>query len=401
MNDPMQSWVNDLLKMLGGAGGGGAWLEIARSMALTVATDGAPDANADPLERMRLEDLARVAELHVTEATGLTLSADGHPTAITAVGRGQWAQQAVAAYQPWVERLASSLTAPPPTPGDPMLPDLPDGGVEELMGRIATTAGPLIVGSQFGSAIGHLARRALGQYALPVAWEGVDDVVVVPENVAAFAADWSLPTDHADLWVCVHELTAHAVLRLPHVRKAIVDQLDAQVAETAAMQRSLLDRLSGQATDPESLQHLMDDPESLLADLMVPDRNNTSERLTALTTSLTGYVDHVTATVVGTLTGAAGPVAEAWYRHRVAEDAPEQAVGALLGLDLGREQVDRGAAFVSGVVERAGEEGLARLWEGERTLPTPAEVDAPGLWLERISLPEIPAVPEDPGSADA
>ena len=25
-------------------------------------------------------------------------------------------------------------------------------------------------------------------------------------------------------------------------------------------------------------------------------------------------------------------------------------------------------------------------WEGEEQLPTPAEVDAPGLWLARISL---------------
>ena len=39
------------------------------------------------------------------------------------------------------------------------------------------------------------------------------------------------------------------------------------------------------------------------------------------------------------------------------------------------------------MVERAGEDGLARLWTSARTLPTPAEVDAPGLWLERIDLP--------------
>ncbi len=46
-----------------------------------------------------------------------------------------------------------------------------------------------------------------------------------------------------------------------------------------------------------------------------------------------------------------------------------------------------GAAFVDGVVERAGAEGLARLWASADNLPTPAEVDAPGLWLARIDLP--------------
>jgi uncharacterized protein (DUF2342 family) len=58
----------------------------------------------------------------------------------------------------------------------------------------------------------------------------------------------------------------------------------------------------------------------------------------------------------------------------------------LVGLDLGPTEVDRGTQFVRGVLERAGEEGLARLWSAPHTLPTPAEVDAPGLWLERITL---------------
>ena len=64
---------------------------------------------------------------------------------------------------------------------------------------------------------------------------------------------------------------------------------------------------------------------------------------------------------------------------------------SLFGLDLDQAQVDRGRAFVAGVVERAGEEGLGRLWSPARNLPTPAEVDAPGLWLERIALPELDA----------
>jgi uncharacterized protein (DUF2342 family) len=40
------------------------------------------------------------------------------------------------------------------------------------------------------------------------------------------------------------------------------------------------------------------------------------------------------------------------------------------------------------VVERGGDDALARLWSEPRTLPTPAEVDAPGLWLARIDLPD-------------
>jgi uncharacterized protein (DUF2342 family) len=55
---------------------------------------------------------------------------------------------------------------------------------------------------------------------------------------------------------------------------------------------------------------------------------------------------------------------------------------------VGPAQYERGRSFVNGVVERAGEEGLARLWHSVRELPIPAEVDAPGLWLERIDIPD-------------
>ena len=55
----------------------------------------------------------------------------------------------------------------------------------------------------------------------------------------------------------------------------------------------------------------------------------------------------------------------------------EEAAGALFGLDLEQAQVDRGRAFVAGIIERAGEDGLRRLWEPVRNLPTPAEVAPP------------------------
>jgi uncharacterized protein (DUF2342 family) len=62
-------------------------------------------------------------------------------------------------------------------------------------------------------------------------------------------------------------------------------------------------------------------------------------------------------------------------------------VERLLGLELTQGVYDRGAAFVDGVIERVGRDGLARLWEGDAMLPSPPEVDAPGLWLARIDLP--------------
>jgi uncharacterized protein (DUF2342 family) len=126
----------------------------------------------------------------------------------------------------------------------------------------------------------------------------------------------------------------------------------------------------------------------LLADLISPEQHNISNALTAVTTAIGAYVDHITAQIAGTLTSSPAALREAWYRHRVEEGKGEQAFAGLFGIDVGQAEVDRGAAFIAGVVERAGDDALSQLWTEALHLPTPAEVDAPGLWLARIGLLE-------------
>lgn len=384
MNDPFQGLLQDLLKVIGGAPGSQkAWLDAARSLAHGVATDGEPDTNPDPIVRIRFEELGRVAELHVTNMTGLQFD---RPVELTPVGRGVWALRALDAWAPTLARMVDAQRAAPAPP----VPVESGGDVETLLARFASTLGPVLVGMQFGSAAGHLAQRALGQYALALPWPSASEVLVVPENVRRFADEWSLPEDETRLWVCLRELTAHLVLTRPHVAARISELVDALTVDMVATQQGLAERLGGEAGDPEALQRILSDPEALLADLLTPGQRRTSDELVAVTTAVAAYVDHVTRTLASTLVGAAAPLGEAWYRYRIAESASEQAAGALFGLDLTRQQVDRGETFVRGVVERAGEDALQQLWDDPRHLPTPAELDAPGLWLERISLPELP-----------
>ena len=391
--NPLQGLLGDLLKVIGSAqsAGGSPWLDAARALAQGVATDGAPEANTDPLRRIELEELARVAELHVADATGLPLAAQGHRAPVLVpVTRGIWALRLLEAWRPLVGKLVDAQGGAPGMPAGMlggMLGDEEAGVLGDILGKFAATMGPVLLGMQLGSAAGHLAKRALGQYALPLPWPESPELLIVPDNVAAFAEDWSLPIDETRLWVCVRELTTHAVMQRPQVDARLRELIEAATDQALAAQQGIGDRLGIMPGDPESLQNLLSDPESLMADLLTPDRRATSSRLTALTTAIAAYVDHVTARVASSLTGSASSLAEAWHRHRVQDSTGEQAAGALFGLDLGGDEVERGAAFVRGVVDRAGEEGLDLLWTEPRNLPTPAEVDAPGLWLERISLP--------------
>jgi uncharacterized protein (DUF2342 family) len=81
-------------------------------------------------------------------------------------------------------------------------------------------------------------------------------------------------------------------------------------------------------------------------------------------------------------------ISEALRRRRVTESDADRFTARLFGLELGQDLCDRGNAFASGIVERAGDDGLNRLWSSPDHLPTIAEVEAPGLWLARIDLPE-------------
>src|SRR3954467_11556044 len=73
----------DLAKMLQSQGNLG-W-DAARQFALGIATNGEPEGNVDPVARIQIEQLARVAELQIANATGLDTSPSGHGLTIIPV----------------------------------------------------------------------------------------------------------------------------------------------------------------------------------------------------------------------------------------------------------------------------------------------------------------------------
>jgi putative hydrolase len=259
----------------------------------------------------------------------------------------------------------------------------------QLFGSLPQVLGPFLFGMQAGSMVGQLAFRALGQYDLPMPRPARDELLLVPASIDGFASDWSLPADDARLWVCLRETTNNAVLGRPHVR-ARLDQLIADyVGAFRPSPNALEERLSDfDPTDPASLQAALGDPETLLGELQNDEQRRLQVPLRALLAAMVGYVDYLMDSVGRRLIGAYGPLTEALRRRRLEETGGTRILGQLFGVALDESGYERGQAFVRGIAERAGAEGLARLWRSERELPTPAELDAPGLWLARIDLPD-------------
>lgn len=377
----------DLARLLGQQSGLN-W-DAARQLALSIATGNSSEANVDPLERMRYQELCRIAELHLSDVTRLASPGDRR-LQVVPVNRSTWAHSALLDYRPLFERLATSLGRATDLSAPGLDPTDPDDPFSAMLGGLMKMVGPMMLSMTAGSMVGHLAQQAMGTYHLPVPRPTGSQVQVVVPNVAAFAEEWSLDGDDLRLWVCLSELTHHLVLDVPHVRARLNDLLETYVGGFEPDATALEDKFGSfdpsMMGDPIGLQKMFTDPELLLGAVRSPAQRALLPRLDALVSVVVGYSDHVMDVVTGRLLGSGGRLSEAVRRSRVEASDSDRFVERLLGLELTQAAYDRGSAFVDGVLERGGEDALARLWQDERTLPTPAEVDAPGLWLARLEF---------------
>lgn len=387
--------------------------DLALQLAQSVASDNVAEDNPDPLDRIRLEELVRIAELHVADVTGMTTTTSGRPLQIAVTSRGEWARQRLEGSRALFEEIAGALA--PPRSADASPVDLPmedEAEAKQLQGLFtqwASAVAPAMIGMQFGSLVGHLARRSLGQYELPLPREASDGVAVVPANLKEFTEDWSLPPDDVALHVAVRDVVSHAILSRPHVaarlRSLLVQHAHGFRPDPSALQHRL-GEAGADMSDLSELTQLLGDPTALGEIIDTPEQRRVNAELSALTAAILGYVEWVSDTVAARAVGARSSIHEALRRRRVERTDEERAADSLLGLPLGQETVDRGLAFVQGVLERGGDSELAMLFVRETSLPTPAEIDAPGLWIERVNLPIDAAEPphdstEDPAGDNA
>ena len=149
---PFQSLLGDLINMLG-SGGPDQW-ELTQDVRCDVATGGTAEANVEPIQRIQVEQLSRVAELNVIEATGMPVTPDGRRLSCVPVGRGDWTVRALESWRPIRLRLPplAPWTGPPPPRRPPDVSgDDPAAGMAAMLGQWATAVGPMFAGLQIGS----------------------------------------------------------------------------------------------------------------------------------------------------------------------------------------------------------------------------------------------------------
>jgi putative hydrolase len=371
--------------------------EIAGQVAGYVALDGeTTEAPITAEASEELEELARAAESHVVAETGLS-SVLGLTT--SAIGRREWVDLHLKSLRPVLEALAVTLGQALEEEGEPTeLPgahpsgagQFPFGAGADPFGGLLTMLAPLLLGVQSGSMVGYLAQHALGRYDLPLPTDDEPSLAFVVPNLAAFEQAWSMDRRDLRFAVALHEVVHAAERSVPWVRERLlrlsIEYVSAYEVDPRAVESQFGELDPG---DPSSFAGIAEHPEALLGAMQTERQQEILGRVQGLTMVLEGYADIVVERLGARLLTDFPRVHEAMQRHHLERGEAERFIDQLLGLRLDREHYERGEQFCRGVIERAGMDGLNRIWESERMLPTPSELDAPGLWLARIDLPDL------------
>lgn len=222
-------------------------------------------------------------------ATGLRPDARG--IRLLVVGRGAWARRTVVDYS-WLlgdfleshldDREGADHTVGVAKPDQALV-----RGLDGAAAAAHPEGAPGVLGTLVGALIGQLARRALGEYELPIPRPRAEEIVVMPENLTLFSQEWHIPA----------EVTRHAAVVADAVRRLVVQQ--------PIVRDFLNSRLSAYVRafgfDPGQFAAAVGKPEedtdvdALMASMRTLAQERPAAELMAFGSTLTAHAEHVAA----------------------------------------------------------------------------------------------------------
>jgi coenzyme F420 biosynthesis associated uncharacterized protein len=288
------------------------------------------------------------------------------------VGRAEWARTNIESFrsisEPVERRLAESL-------------DLP-GRAAEISRGVAGAAAALEV----GLAVGYFAQRVIGQYDIALIGPArAPRLLFVAPNVVAVRRKLEVDAELFLRWVALHEVT-HAVQfsSVPWLRDHI-GALAGELLEGASLRvtwSEVLDRLSRRGLREVVRSFAAGDLATLLLD---ESKRELVDRIVAVMTVVEGYAEHVMDAIGDRLDPRYAELRVRMDEQRRRRGVLDAVVSRLVGLEMKLAQYRRGKAFADEVAAAGGMATLNRVWSEPAALPTPAELDRPAVWRERVS----------------
>lgn len=363
----------EIQRLLASSGGGPLNLEVAGQVARSVATEGFAESPVGVSTQQTLREAVHEAETLLAGYTRLDLV---EPISSDPLTRALWAERTLTAWRWLLERLATRFVDEMGTQGE-------DESMQQ-MSMVMKQVGPLLMGLQAGTLVGHLAREVISGFDPSIPREGETGIVLVVPNISKIAADYGLEVDAVIRWVAFQDVARYIVVQgvawvAPYRRNLMTALVDAIEVDTAEMQRRLIDL---QTQGIEALQEGASVDASIP---IVPTRAHQQalDRLRAFVGLHEGYAARATS-ATGAQISDDTKIAEVIARQRASSSEAKDLLASVLGFSLDRDLVTTGTTFCAAVEKLEGLPALNRVWEAPDNLPTYAELKDPFVWIDRV-----------------
>ena len=383
-------------------------------LARQVAIKAASEADVAPIPAKQAEavsDALRLADLWLEDATVLPSGLTGPTEAWTRV---RWVEATLPVWRTAIDVVAEQVTASMGTTLSQGLQDVARDGLPpelaamlppEVAAQLPTDAsgfqamlgpmmgmmsqiGGVMFGTQVGQALGALAGEVVsaGEVGLPLAPAGT--TALVPQNVAAFGQDLSIPPDEVQLYLALREVAAARLFaHVPWLRPGLLGALDEYArgirVDPEQISRSV-ESLQSSGFDPANPDSLNDAISEGLFDVPdTPEQQRALARLETLLALVEGWTETVVTKASDGRLPHAGALRETIRRRRAAGGPAETTFSALVGLTLRPRRGREAATLWEGLEMAHGIAGRDALWEHPDLLPTAEQLDDPAGFVTR------------------
>jgi coenzyme F420 biosynthesis associated uncharacterized protein len=265
-----------------------------------------------------------------------------------------------------------------------MTPLIDKLATENKVGRIAERVGGRITGVQVGLVVGFLSGKVLGQFEFFDRPGG--QLLLVAPNMLSVERQLGVDPHDFRLWVCLHEVT-HRVqfTAVPWLRQHMLDEVGALTDAVETDPAVLRQRLSAGVGELVKVVRGQDDGSGLMGVIASPEQRIILDRVTAFMSLVEGHAEFVMNSVSPDVIPTQPAIEKRFAQRRRKGGNPlDRLLRKLLGLEAKTRQYVDGSAFVRSVVDRIGIDNFNAIWTSRDTLPTKAEIAAPGQWIARV-----------------
>ena len=343
-----------------------------------------------------------IAEIWLNEAT--TFPSALSPTHASAVNRADWVDLTITGWHrdiaPLAQGLLEAMTDLLAQAGREQGVDLGQGEGEasqiplEAIGGLLRTFIGSMVATQLGQSVGSLAATVTGAHdaGLPI----LDPArpVLIPENIAAWAADLEIPQSEVFIY---HALRESAVARLFAHNPWLVSYIQSTITEYGRGIRIDLEAIQRQA---EEAMNNFDPSQPLNNQINLnvelnngifspeesPQQKAALEKLETVLALIDGWSDDVVTTAAGDRIPNIEQLRETQRRRRASSTPAQQLFATLLGLEVSPRLTREASAFWKAIREEQSMDKRDGLWAG--ILPTAEDLKNPSAFISSTEIPD-------------